>query len=103
MTHSTPDRLHGVHSLSPGGTTQRIRRSRQATHATEALWRGFAALSFAELDSTEGCPNRPRFEDGVALECCFVAVMLTFLGSTVIAFYTLQFLVEPRSAKFYAD
>jgi hypothetical protein len=103
MTHSTPDRLHGVHSLSPGGTTQRIRRSRQVTHATEALWRGFATFSFAALDSTEGCPNRPRFEDGVALGCCFEVVMLTFLGSIVIAFYTLQSLDEPRSANFYAD
>jgi hypothetical protein len=103
MTHSTPDRLHGVHSLSPGGTTQRIRRSRQAAHATEALWRGFAVFSFAELDSTEGCPDRPRFEDGVALDCCFEDIMLTFPGSMVIAFYTLQSLDEPRSEKLYAD
>jgi hypothetical protein len=64
ITHSTPDRLHGVHSLSPGGTTQRIRRSRHVTHATEALWRGFVALSFIELVSTGVWLDSPRLDDG---------------------------------------
>ena len=39
ITHSVPDLLHCVHSLSPLGTTQRILRSRQEAQATEARWR----------------------------------------------------------------
>jgi hypothetical protein len=39
MTHSVPTLLHCVHSVSPLGTTHRIRLSRHEAQATEARWR----------------------------------------------------------------
>jgi len=50
ITHSTPARLHCVHSLLPGGTTQRMRRSRHWAHATEALCLGLGGFPFVCWD-----------------------------------------------------
>jgi hypothetical protein len=80
MTHSTPDRLHCVHSLSPAGTTQRIRRSLHEAHATEALWRGFDNFSFVEPLSAEACSDLPsadgRFASCPSFCCCLVLAIL---------------------------
>jgi hypothetical protein len=81
MTHSTPDLLHCMHSLSPEGTTQRIRRSRHEAHAIEALWRGFENFSFVEGPSIGSCSNLGSVEDDPSLwkPFCLLSIVLAIL------------------------